>query len=78
MRDEDHALAELALRELAESPDGHTRGNARLGLVQLAAGRGDCDQALVLLNELERAAVPSSAVLRGQRIVERCAEKSRP
>jgi hypothetical protein len=42
----DDAQAASALRELEQSsPDGATRAKARLGLAQLALGRGDCSMA---------------------------------
>ncbi len=72
----DYPRAERELQRLARSSDATTRVNAKLGLAQLALGRGDCKRALTLAKPI--AAGGAGAGRRARRIVERCAETPRP
>lgn len=72
MAAKDYARAEVALRELASSDVSDTRNNARLGLAQLALGRGDCAEARRLAERVLEGTPSPQARRRSQQILARC------
>lgn len=72
MAAKDYARAEGALRELASSDVSDTRNNARLGLAQLALGRGDCAEARRLAERVLEGTPSPQARRRGEQILARC------
>ncbi len=75
MAADDHARAEGALRELARSESSDTRNNARLGLAQLALGRGDCAEARRLAQRVLQGTPSAYARRRGEEVLARCAQR---
>lgn len=75
MAAKDYARAEEALDELASSSVGDTRDNARLGLAQLALGRGDCVEARRLAERVLQGTPGANARRRSESVLARCAER---